>query len=614
MSDSDLSGKAWLVAPSEYLARRERPYFMGMPRSFYVAMRDGCRLAVDLYLPQDKNGNKPPEKFPTIVIFTPYNRRFRLTQPGIEPAPNTARYRDTFVPAGYAVLVVDVRGCGASFGTRDSLRSPAETADFAEMAEWISQQPWSDGTLGSTGISYLGAAACFLAGSGHPAVKAIAPLFAVSDIYSEQLYPGGLLSTVWVSDYDEMMVALDQDDRELVKKFGYFNNPGFAGPQPVDEDADGQLLSQALAEHRNNFKLAELVPQFLFRDESTWHDPGLTTSSCSPYAYYSKIRPDVAIYSVSGWYDGGGYSNGTITRYQTLAGSNRRLLLGPWDHGARTNVSPWRSKPESDFPLMAEVLRFFDQHLMGLDTGLDAEAPVHFYSIHADTWCAATAWPPRSETKQLALESNRTLALERSGGEGEVSFRSDFNWSTGSQTRYERLGGHNTQDYYGDWQQREPALTSFDTNVLKQPVSICGNVLARLRISSSEGDAAVYLYLSEVLADGTIRYITEGMLRLLHRRTSEPPEYYKTDQPFRSFSRGDACALTPGVSELVEISLLPVAWMITEGSKIRLSISGADHGHFPQVPPGRPAILTIATGGDAGSVIDLPVFKFPASS
>ncbi|CAP41588.1 CocE/NonD family hydrolase [Bordetella petrii] len=606
MSDSDIQGNAWTVPPSSYFSARTRPYSVpATPRSFYVPMRDGCRIAMDLYLPQAVANTPAAGPFPTVVIFTPYNRRFKLMRDGIEPTPNAARYRDAFVPAGYAVLVVDVRGTGASFGVRDALRSPNETADFAEIADWISRQPWSNGAVGSTGISYLGAAACFLAGSGHPAVKAIAPLFAVSDIYSEQLYIGGLLSTVWVSDYDDMMVALDQDDRELIQKFGYFNNPGYAGPQPVDEDPDGTLLAQAIAEHRNNFKMAELAPQFLFRDESTLHDPNLNTSACSPFHYYAGIRPEVAVYSISGWYDGGGYANGAIARFLTLQNKHNRLLLGPWDHGARTNVSPWRDKPASDFPLMAEVLRFFDQHLMGIDADLQAEAPVHYYSVHANTWHAAGQWPV-AQASHLHLTAEGELDRQAPTRPATLQARTRFDWSSGASTRYERLGGYNIENYYHDWQQRESELLSFDTPVLTEPLSICGSVLATLNLSASEGDAAVFLFLSEVQSDGQVRYMTEGMLRLSHRQTSQPPANYKIDQPFRTFSRADARPLTVDKPETVEVSLFPVGWTLPEGSRLRLSISGADQGHFPQVPPGRPPVLALHLG-QSTSALTLPV-------
>ncbi len=173
MSDADQNGNAWQVAPSTYL--QQRPPTLTCPArpiSRYVPMRDGCRLALDVWLPEGA-----PGPLPTILILTPYYRRFAL-EPGAEgrtePSPNTAKYRNFFVPRGYVLVVVDTRGTGASFGTRDSFRSPTERDDFREVADWIIAQPWSNGIIGSTGISYLGAAALFLASTGHPAVKAVA--------------------------------------------------------------------------------------------------------------------------------------------------------------------------------------------------------------------------------------------------------------------------------------------------------------------------------------------------------------------------------------------------------------------------------------------------------
>src|SRR5262249_48595453 len=129
MSDHDRDTEAWRVPPSRYLESRPPDFARpAPPRSCYVEMRDGCRLAVAVYLPEPLPG-KPasPARMPTIVILTPYYRRFKL-KPGApvttEPSPNAGRYRDLFVPRGYAVVVVDVRGTGASFGARDSFRSP----------------------------------------------------------------------------------------------------------------------------------------------------------------------------------------------------------------------------------------------------------------------------------------------------------------------------------------------------------------------------------------------------------------------------------------------------------------------------------------------------------
>ncbi|KAA0179330.1 CocE/NonD family hydrolase [Cupriavidus gilardii] len=615
MSDIDLRGNAWKTPASTYLETRPSRFSVpDAPLSCYVTMRDGCRLAVDVFVPQPLEAEGPvrdndaPARYPTIVIFTPYFRRFRLREPGAEPSPNTAKYRDAFVPKGYAVVVVDVRGTGASFGTRDALRSPTERDDYFEIADWIVAQPWSNGRIGSTGISYLGAAACFLASTGHPAVKAIAPLFAVSDIYSEQLYPGGLLSKVWVQAYDELMVALDQDDRALLARYPYFNDPRFDGPERVDTDTDGSLVQAAIEQHRNNFALADLAPEFAFRDGATQHDPALDSGSCSPYRYLDGIAPDVAVYSISGWYDGGGYANGAITRFLSLPDHDSRLLLGPWDHGARTNISPWRNHAASDFPLLAEVLRFFDHHLMQLPTGLEHEARVHYYSVHDEQWHAAAMWPPVQDTQRLYLsEDAESLSPACPAAESDRDTMADFNWSTGRQTRYERLGAANIEDYYPDWSERQQDLLSFDGAVLTAPLSIAGHVVLNIGLASSQPDAALHVFLSEVEASGQVRYITEGMLRALHRRTAPCPPEYRTTWPYRTFAKADAARLVPGQTERLHFAMLPVAWTLAAGSRLRLSIAGADRGHFPQVPHGRPPRLSIRLGGELASYLDLPI-------
>src|SRR5215469_5980318 len=243
MSDRDDRGNAWRVPPSAYLARRPPQFAVpARPLSRYLTMADGCRLAIDVHVPAaTATGPAPPARHPTICVFTPYYRRFALAPGarGTEPSPNIFKYRDMFVPRGYALVVVDVRGTGASFGTRDSFRSPKEREDFARIAEWVAAQPWSDGRIGATGISYVGAACDFLASSGNPAVRAIAPLSAVWDTYIDHYYPGGMLLNRLAQSYDALMLALDHDRRDLVGEFAYFKDSSLAGPAPVDEDPRG---------------------------------------------------------------------------------------------------------------------------------------------------------------------------------------------------------------------------------------------------------------------------------------------------------------------------------------------------------------------------------------
>jgi len=607
MSDQDTTPGAWRLPPSAYLASRTPAFGTPeAPQSLYVTMRDGCRIALDFYLPQPAAGSRPPARVPTILIFTPYYRRFVTTDPSVEVSPNCGRYRDFFVPHGYAVVVVDVRGTGASFGTRDALRSPKERDDYYEIAEWVVQQPWSDGRIGATGISYLGAAAVFLASTRHPAVKAIAPLFAVTDIYTDQLYVGGVLSTIWTTRYDELMVALDQDDRPALAKFAYYGNPLFAGPQPVDADADGQLLAQALQQHRSNCRLNDLARELPFQHDGTLHDPTLTLDVCSPGHYARQIPDDVAIYSISGWYDGAGYSNSAITRFLTLPRHQHRLLLGPWDHGARSNVSPWREKTGSDFPLLAEVLRFFDHHLRGMATGLELEQPVHYFTLHDEQWRAAEAWPPFEGTHRVHPDAEGVLALQAPATAGSDSYQVDFTVSTGRQTRLERLGAVGVEHYYPDWTERQAQYLHYTSAPLNAPVELTGHVTASLLLSSSEADAAVYVYLTEVLPDGSCRYVTEGLLRALHRDGLSHSPDYVASWPVNTYDRASARPLMPFESARLSFALLPVSWTFAAGSCLRLSLGGSDEGHGPQVPHGRPPLIRLLRGADA-SWFDLPL-------
>lgn len=604
MSDLDDDSTAWRTPPGAYLASRPAGFRVpDKPLSVYVTMRDGVRIAVDVYLPQ---GSGAPPTFPTLVVATPYYRRFMTSDPAAENSPMAFRYRDAFVPRGYALLVMDVRGTGASFGTRDSFRSPREREDFGEIVQWIVGQSWSDGSVGATGISYPGAAALFLASTGHPAVKAVAPLFVVNDSYIDQLYPGGMLSRIWVEDYNDCIVALDHDRTEELRKYAYFGDRRLLGPAPVDGDPQGETMARAMREHRQSFNLRDAAGEFFYRDEGLAHDPGLTLEACSPGHYFERIAPQVAIYSVSGWYDGAGYSNATISRFLSLNRDRHHLLLGPWDHGARTNGSPWRGQQAPEFNLFGEVIRFFDHYLMGKPTGLDRESRVHYFSVQGERWQEAADWPPVKRDLTLHLTAGGLASLAPATAH-PVDYQVDFTTTTGRQTRFERLGLHDVKTLYADWAAHEDRLPKFDTEPFASDMELTGHAIARLVVASSQTDAAVFVYLSEVDADGTSRYVTEGFLRALHRRVAPPPPQYRCDWPYRRFTRADAQPLVPGEAVTLEIALLPVSWVFPKGSRLRLAIAGADALHFPQVPHGRPPRLTFTCGGEDGSRIDLPM-------
>ena len=605
MGDSDAGSDAWIVSPSAYEAAREVPFTLpDRPVSQYLTMRDGCRLAIDVWLPQGASG-----PVPAVLVLTPYYRRFALAPgaAGVDAIPNAGKFIRHLVPRGYALVVVDVRGTGASFGTRDAFRSPREREDSAEVADWVAAQSWCDGRLGATGISYPGAAADFLASTGHPAVRAIAPLFAVWDTYADNYYPGGILLKELARSYDGLMLAMDHDKRDLLRAYSYYADPALAGPAPVDDDPDGSLVLRAVREHLANFRQPDFMNEFRFREEGLPYDPAFSSASFSPYSVRRGIRRDVAVLAASGWCDGAGYANGAISRFLTLSDNPVHLLLGPWDHGARCNTSPWRNRQVPEFALLGELLRFFDHYLRQSPTGLELEAPIHYFVQHAERWRAAGAWPPVSDAVTLHLAPGGMLQSATPLGENMVETTADFAWGTGHGTRYERIAAIDSTEYYTDWTARQALLAGWSSAPLDADLEISGHAVLNLNLASSEPDAAVFAYLSEVEADGTVRYVTEGLLRLLHRQEAPAPADYRATWPWRSFRRADARPLLPGVAEPIRIPFLPTSWCFRRGSRIRLSISGADADHCGQVPHGRPPRLSIGLGGGTPSSLVLPV-------
>lgn len=593
-------GDAWKVDPADYAEQRPADHQLPpAPNSRYVPVTDGTRLAVDVYLPH-LSDQAAPGPFPTVLILTPYYRRFKMKRGSIsEPTPGNARYRDLFVPRGYAVVVVDVRGTGASFGSREGFRAPRERNDFYDITEWICSQPWSNGRVGAGGISYLGAGAEFLAGTGHPAVKAIAPLFAVWDTYMDNYFPGGVQLTDLIESYQQVMVGLDQVNQEALAPYPTYQHEDFeGGPQPVDCDTEDILLQQALEEHKANYRHTDFMREFTFREEPLPYDPDFSSATFSPYFYSGGVGKGVAIYSLSGWMDGAGYANGAIARFLAKQENPHHLMLGPWDHGARRDVSPWAQSIEPDEFWWYEILRFFDHYLMGLDTGLDQESPIHYYTMHEEKWHSAYSWPLEYDTTSFELTEGLTLT-QASASPGTVEYEGDYGLGTGTSTRYEQIAAKKVEGYYWDWQGRPTEQLYFISKALDQEIRLDGHGLVELLVESSEPDAQLFVYVTEREADGTERYVTEGLLRLLHRKVQSPPPEFPDAWPYRSFTVEDAEPMHPGEADQVVIPLLPTSWRFSAGSQILLSISCHDKDHTAQSPHGRAPTIRLRIGPHA---------------
>jgi predicted acyl esterase len=140
--------------------------------SFYLPVRDGTRLAVNVYRPAD-GGTARNGRFPVVFAFTPYRARYRKDGAIVDLIDSTTFGLRSLVHAGYVVATADVRGKGASFGARRGFLDQTEAHDGYDIVQWLATRPYSTGKVGITGCSYLGGSAMLVAGALPPALKAV---------------------------------------------------------------------------------------------------------------------------------------------------------------------------------------------------------------------------------------------------------------------------------------------------------------------------------------------------------------------------------------------------------------------------------------------------------
>jgi putative CocE/NonD family hydrolase len=593
---------------SDAVASVPTPYDVGEPRyadlarrSFHIPMRDGVRIAVDLWLPE---GLAEGTALPTIVHQTRYWRSAELVWPAsvffdAPPDPIAALVRH-----GYAWVSVDARGSGASFGTRPYPWSPDEVRDGSEVVDWIVSQPWSNGNVGTFGTSYDGTTAEFLVTTRHPAVLAAAPRFSLFDVYADISHPGGLHMNWFTENWRDFNGSIDHNDvPDHMKELMGWRARLVRGVRPVDGPEGDALLEAAVKDHAANWDVHEDALKITYRDDG--NQAGESSDIFSPFSYAEQVDASkAAVWSWSGWYDGG-YAHAAIKRHLTLTGSKNRLILGPWDHGGGHQVIGARSVA-TDFDNLGQLLKFFDHHLAGADTGLLEDKPVHYYTQVEGRWKEADAWPPAADPMRLYLGPRGTLGPDAPTGSADADrYNVDPSHGTGDRARWNSLMG--LPVFYDDRAVEDAKLLVYESPALDRDLEVTGHPVMTLYAASSADDGAFFAYLEDVAPDGSVTYVTEGVLRALHRKLATTPPPYRQAVPYRTFLRADARPLRPGqVAELV-IDLLPTSYLFREGHKIRVAFAGADVDHFAQVPEGDPPTWEVQRNRAHPSHILLPV-------
>lgn len=569
-------------------------------RSFYITMRDGTKIAVDLHLPE---GLSEDEELPTILHITRYYRsydvspffRWRFSQPN-------ERVR-RFLANGYAWVDVDARGSGASFGSRLAPWAPEEVKDYAEIVDWILKQPWSNSEVGAWGRSYDGTAALMLLSQRHPAVKAVVPEFSLFDLYTDVAYPGGVHLANFTAQWGEFNEALDRDAIGEALP-GFMTRLALRGVQPVDDDPKKRMLAQAVEEHQYNWAPHETAIRAQFRDDIWYYDPALRLKMFSPHGRVDQIQASgAAVYSYAGWFDGA-YQRGAIHAHMSLDNPANRLTIGPWNHGGSINATP-PSPRTSRFDRVADQIRFFDATLKGEENGLADEPPVHYFTMGEDAWKASRDWPPPTRPRVLYFSELEALSARApNGGPQFDEYTVNYETGTGRLSRWNSvLGGYPVK--YEDRIERDQLLLTYTTDPLQEEVEVTGHPFVTLYISADSTDLALFAYLEDVTPKGEVRLITEGQLRGLHRKLSTEKPLYDSPVPYHTYLQKDAEPLTPGEITQFVFDLLPTSYVFKKGHRIRLAIAGADRDHF-EVPPGPPPNLKVYRGALQPSHLVLP--------
>ena len=511
-------------------------------------MRDGVVLRADVARP-DREG-----RFPVLVYRTPYGK--------------SAAFKDysTFeraVARGYAVVIQDVRGRYASEGEFEPYRN--EGRDGYDTIEWAAAQPWSNGSVGTFGLSYPGAVQWLAAVESPPHLKAMAPAMTFSTPRNF-FHSGGVFDLSWLGWIWNNIAA---DVRVRKKLPGPTTDEAAAAEwRRVREDLSARLPLTNLPE------LREVAPYYF-----AWmsHPPG------DPWWDWCEIRNkyervQAAVLNLSGWYDEAYGPEGAITNFVGLAASRRdqaqlraNLVLGPWVHGvsatAETESGDRRFGRAAAIDYDELILRWMDRHVRGLNNGIDLERPVRVFVMGENAWHESESWP-------LAGLRETPLYLARGGAAGPGALR----WNAaavepGTSTFVSdperpvsdpfaaRVGAHD----YRELPRRADVLT-FETEPLEEALTVVGRLTAEIFLSTDAPDTDLWVKVFDVAPDGTAFNLMSPGLDLL--RAS-----YRNGGPSREL-------LSPDQVYTLRLDQLFTGNSFLKGHRIRVCLMAAFMPHF----------------------------------
>ncbi len=525
-------------------------------RDVRIPTRDGLELSANLFLPG------AAERVPAILNTDPYRK-------DDWSASWDLTLGTYFAERGYAYCRLDVRGTGSSAGVAMDEYTEAETLDGHDAVEWLAGQPWCTGAVGMWGLSYGGFTSIQVAATRPPHLRAIVPVQATDDRYTDDVhYVGGAMTVSELAQYAVSQVAMN------------------ALPALESTRGAGWLVDWRAR--------LESTPVWLFRWAREQRDgPYWRQGSLAPA--YERI--EAAVLHIAGWMDE--YVDAALrmqARCENAAG--RRTIIGPWVHGL-----PHSATPAPNIDWLHEAVRWFDRWLKGEANGADLEPaltwfhrdptpPERFPSKLNGLWRALTRWPPADpERFELRLNAGgapgRGRLLPRAGENGVDTFA--HRPTAGARGGSLCWGaGHPPNGLAADLRLEDDVGPVYVGEPLSEPLDILGVPVAVLDVAATQPVAHLVIRLGDVSPDGSVEQVSEGILNLTHRDSHAEPSPLVSGQRYE-----------------VRVPLRAAGYRFPPGHRLQLSIASA---HWPVIwpSPGGGA-LSIHRGTNAASRLELPL-------
>ena len=586
-----------------------------LPRlhSLYVPMTDGTRLAVDVWLPA---GTTDAARLPTVLETDRYWRA-RAYAGGYRNNPNYF-IANPWNARGYAYVFADLRGTGASFGTLTAELGKAMVADIGSLADWIAAQPWSNGRVGVTGVSYSADTAMLSLALRNPHITAAAPVSYDFDVYEDLARPGGILIKPLIEPYALLLRILDKaggttcrtnaQTRQLCQETGLNG----ASPEPVQGPNRRALRHAARAEHFQNVNLVQMAQAGVYRDYVNSPQSWTVTSVGSKTPAISAGV--VPILTFAGWLDAG-TQDGVLSEFADLS-NTQESWIGPWSHGQGFIASPFRPSrpltPAEHQQLADQVYAFFDRYVKHDDRPDDGRV-LHYYTLNAGTWHTTTRWPVAgTRMRLLYFGGGQSLTWQRPATPGSDLLHLNPTAGTGHLDRWNtNLTGNRV--VYPNRAAVDRKLLAYTSAPLPQATTVTGLGRVTLNVTGITGarHGALYAYLEDVQPSGRVVYVTEGELALADRTIAparDNPPWRRLRTP-RTYTRADASPFPLHRPQQITFDLLPTSVQFHAGDRIRIAIAAADPDSFQLMPANGNATYRISRGTTNPSFVALPVVR-----